>query len=107
MLHKLKTAFAAKSKTLKRQELSLLFFCYVMFGGDKPMPRVLVKPVYHMMKIGNAFFGRLAKIALVLKVMRWTQLFYLVMPFGWLISATAYSYKVAYAAMQVEIKECK
>lgn len=94
-------------KSVKAQLNAILLSSYIMFGGDKPLPKPLVKPLYLVSMVGYNAFGVLSSLARVLKVLGLVRLTGLFVPFSLLVSATAFSYRVAYAALVVEVKHHK
>lgn len=107
MIQKLRLAIAKMKQTLTNQKLGFLFYCYVTFGGDKPLPRAMVKPLYYTMSFGDKAFGIISKLLLAAKVLRSIRMIAWAFPLGPLVSATAFSYKVAHAALKVEMQEQK
>lgn len=94
-------------KSAEVQLLALLLSSYILFGGDKPLPKSMVKPLFMVSKVGYTVFGVLANLGKVFKVLGLVRLTSLFVPFSLLVSATAFSYRVAYAALVVEVKHHK
>ena len=107
MLQQLKGLFETISIQARRQKMALLLSSYLMFGGDTPLPKAMTKPLYQVAIVGHNVFGRLARFSSVLNALRGLKLLMLAMPFGPLITATAFSYRVAHAALLVEMKHHK
>lgn len=103
MLHRLS---ALKTKA-NRLYWAAMLTVYISCGGATPAPKVVVKPLYRISCMSMNLFGRLAKLCRVLAVMRLLLLVAFKIPFGPLISLTAFTWKVSHAALTVEMKHHK